>query len=478
MVFCGRSSKGCSNCRARRIKCDQVEPSCSQFLRANKTCPGYRDQLALLFREQSEEVARKVYRQRASCSRKANGATPVHEPLLNAPYLTNPSLEEEGIKFLLEHYLIIPSLLRWTHLMLIDAMTCVGLAGLSNGKSDAQLMIFARQKYVSALRMTISSIQNSTIRAVILLGMFESVTCDTSSMDSWARHFDGAAAILKVRDVSGSLRIDGAINILLIWFQIATGYIQRRRHLPVEMIEYPEWCREYLSELEQPVCSLAGIVTKFTALWASVGHRMPASSNNIIRSALDLESDLKNWAMDIPEGWVFNIAPLSGEVDDFAGNAEHAYPNAFIANAWSWYRTVRIVVNDLLVQHLSTCTYNDVDCSGRLSESRSILSDLSTEICSSASYFLKRFDILRDTSRFYIHGAFSLLWALKVVGTSSGSSETLYLWVVHTLQNIWQSLGIRIALEMANRMTQNRQHIFFAIQQQQLAQSVSIRPSM
>ncbi|KAJ8100849.1 hypothetical protein POJ06DRAFT_280873 [Lipomyces tetrasporus] len=426
MVFCGRPSKGSSNCRARRIKCDQVEPSCSQCLRANKTCPGYRDQLVLLFREQSEEVARKVYRQRASCSRKANGATPVHEPLLNAPYLTNPSLEEEGIKFLLEHYLIIPS---FTAL-------------------DPSLMIFARQKYVSALRMTISSIQNSvqagldqTLRAVILLGIFEvtkSVTCDTSSMDSWARHFDGAAAILKVRDVSGALRIDGAINVLLIWFQIATGYIQRRRHLPVEMIEYPEWCREYLSELEQPACSLAGIVTKFTALWASVGHRMPASSNNIIRSALDLESDLKNWAMDIPESWVFNIAPLSGEVDDFAGNAEHAYPNAFIANAWSWYRTVRMLVNDLLVQHLSTCTYNDVDCSGRLSESRSILSDLSTEICSSASYFLKRFDILRDISRFYIHGAFSLLWPL--------------------------SLGIRIALEMANRMTQNRQYIFFAIQ--------------
>ncbi|KAL4970357.1 Zn(II)2Cys6 transcription factor [Aspergillus stella-maris] len=60
MVFCGKPSKGCGECRSRKIRCDQGLPSCSQCAKGNRPCPGYRDELSLMFRDESQQVVRKA----------------------------------------------------------------------------------------------------------------------------------------------------------------------------------------------------------------------------------------------------------------------------------------------------------------------------------------------------------------------------------------------------------------------------------
>lgn len=60
MVYCGKPSKGCGHCRSRKIRCDQVRPACSQCVRAKRDCPGYRDQLSLMFRDESSSVVKKA----------------------------------------------------------------------------------------------------------------------------------------------------------------------------------------------------------------------------------------------------------------------------------------------------------------------------------------------------------------------------------------------------------------------------------
>jgi hypothetical protein len=60
MVYCGKPSKGCGECRSRKIRCDQAQPACSQCTRAKRDCPGYRDQLSLMFRDESKSVVRKA----------------------------------------------------------------------------------------------------------------------------------------------------------------------------------------------------------------------------------------------------------------------------------------------------------------------------------------------------------------------------------------------------------------------------------
>ncbi|KIH89099.1 hypothetical protein SPBR_06595 [Sporothrix brasiliensis 5110] len=57
MVFSGKPSTGCQMCRTRRIKCDEAKPACNQCIRTNRTCPGYKSKIDLLFRNETEASA-------------------------------------------------------------------------------------------------------------------------------------------------------------------------------------------------------------------------------------------------------------------------------------------------------------------------------------------------------------------------------------------------------------------------------------
>ncbi|EAQ88990.1 hypothetical protein CHGG_05609 [Chaetomium globosum CBS 148.51] len=60
MVYCGKPSKGCSNCRERKIRCDQKEPGCGQCDKRQQKCPGYRNLVDLMFRDESSHVIKKA----------------------------------------------------------------------------------------------------------------------------------------------------------------------------------------------------------------------------------------------------------------------------------------------------------------------------------------------------------------------------------------------------------------------------------
>lgn len=107
------------------------------------------------------------------------------------PTPMDPSLEEQGIQFYINRYLIghpdepkspgdISSADWIWNPAVQDAMTAIGLASLSNLRSDKTLMTTARQRYGLALRQTGQLIQTSvtpdfdvTMRSVVMLAMFE-----------------------------------------------------------------------------------------------------------------------------------------------------------------------------------------------------------------------------------------------------------------------------------------------------------------
>ncbi|KAJ5819214.1 hypothetical protein N7474_004805 [Penicillium riverlandense] len=125
MVYCGKPSKGCGQCRTRKIRCDQARPACSQCTRARRECPGYRDELSLMFRDESNSVVRKAKaessaspassaaasRRRHAPSRSPRTASPEQNsnaspstadptlPLADSEEITALSVTDAGIEF-------------------------------------------------------------------------------------------------------------------------------------------------------------------------------------------------------------------------------------------------------------------------------------------------------------------------------------------------------------------------------------------
>ena len=216
MVYCGKASQGCQNCRSRRIKCDKVKPECSQCIRVGKKCPGYRDQLSLMFRDESSKVIQKAHAQWAPSDQigsssssmrttssgsgsdrqtRSSSAESVSPRTLVPVKIYQPvasNLEQQGVHFYITNYLMNhPDAPTSTEELATDwlelpatsnVMMAVGLAGLGNLKEDGNMRLVARQKYGAALQETGKLLHgmrgdlsklHAPLRAIITLALYE-----------------------------------------------------------------------------------------------------------------------------------------------------------------------------------------------------------------------------------------------------------------------------------------------------------------
>jgi hypothetical protein len=228
MVYCGKPSKGCTHCRTRRIKvsgysragcmsvadkfkCDLVNPACSQCLRVGKLCPGYRDQLELMFRDENDKVLRKTKMPKGVKHPPGPSKTAVKRTFVKyatasqsptkiineSSELTclNP-LEDEGVRFFFTFYAdalatrqnATPQELSksplWALLFrsssFFNTVSSVGFAGLANVTKDPKHLYIARKKYSVSLNDMTRALQDTSrtgldtaFKSMLILAAFE-----------------------------------------------------------------------------------------------------------------------------------------------------------------------------------------------------------------------------------------------------------------------------------------------------------------
>jgi hypothetical protein len=87
------------------------------------------------------------------------------------------------------------------------AIEAAGMAGISNRFYAPHIAAKSKVQYGRALAATkqaldnpVKSIEDSTLAAVILLGFFEFITCESwDRYRSWVAHIKGATALLRLR---------------------------------------------------------------------------------------------------------------------------------------------------------------------------------------------------------------------------------------------------------------------------------------
>jgi hypothetical protein len=238
----GRPSKGCKNCRDRKVKvrktqlylrttnisiqCDQKRPSCSQCIRAGKECFGYRDPLSMMFKNESDVVAKKAEkRYEILAKQKSPSLSAKKEPISPETIISEtwefdhdwlsqssstqvvphtryptpesmtremvPSIEDQALGFFIGNYIAQPSLVprgqfEWVTELLAQPVTedilrhsvkAATLAGFANATKNHLIMKQAQEAYGSALRLTnnalsvkSTAVKDSTLISVIMLG--------------------------------------------------------------------------------------------------------------------------------------------------------------------------------------------------------------------------------------------------------------------------------------------------------------------
>jgi hypothetical protein len=244
------------------IQCDQKRPSCSQCIRAGLACHGYRDELSMMFKNESDMVAKKAEKRYGELAKRKASSTSISSKekesqtpgsdastsslfcwnempygasrgstdIVLAKYPTPPasmvseimpSIEDEAQGFFIANYVAQPALVprgqfEWVPQLLAQpyvedvlssTVNAVALAGFGNAVKSPAIMRKAQTAYTLALNMTNSAlrvketaIKDSTLVSVILLGTYENIMyTDRQSVDAWSKHVNGACALFNLR---------------------------------------------------------------------------------------------------------------------------------------------------------------------------------------------------------------------------------------------------------------------------------------
>ncbi|KAI1207417.1 uncharacterized protein F4807DRAFT_177265 [Annulohypoxylon truncatum] len=443
MVYCGKPSKGCQMCRTRRIKCDETKPTCNQCAKSRRQCPGYKDEFDLVFRNETQATERRARRAgKKSLSQKTVKPDPdspsrdltvsplfadsIKSQLAQAiiPSLNVPVEHQASCHFVSNFILvppegeghtrgfmdfIIPLLKSDPHGHLQHAFSACSMAFLNNrgGVAD-RFSDRALHEYTKALNGTNAALRNpdtqladSTLAAVLLLGLFESITAKQIGMLNWGSHTEGAIQLVKARGkkqlkTKVGLTLFIAVRTQMIIHSLTSGTT------PIMGAEW--WIDDAVRDGTAAKCHRLMIKTgELRAEVTRLMNSMSRTPRNIevmlemIRRLQAMDQEVVSWMRGVPPSWRYRTVawedsvPSGGDyarAEVFPGRID-MYRDFYIASVWNTGRTARLVLMSLVVRCAAwACSPVDYRTTREYATAARTCVDTITDVIASVPYHL------------------------------------------------------------------------------------------
>ncbi|KAF2494651.1 hypothetical protein BU16DRAFT_44664 [Lophium mytilinum] len=468
MVFRGRPSKACERCRARRLKCDFMIPTCGQCTRASVACSGYRDTQQLRIRDESLTVAKKVF--------VVQNAHPVKPQFL--PLSIDLQAREAFFAFYVtskcwnflrpySHPTDSPE-----HLTL--AIEAVSLAYLWHQVNSDTALANARERYVLALRMTTKILKSpkeatkeATLLASLLLDLFEKITdIEPRNTKSWTSHVDGALSLVKLRGLE-QFQNRSDIDILLrLSSNSLMSCLCSDSPVPDELMAIQAHIANHLHTLD-PKLRLSEVMVDY-GRFRNDAKRGVLSNEEYVRMAMKLDERLLTIDFELPARWDRITTFTECTSDRVFGSHYDTYSDPKICLARNLFRVMRtLVINSLIEHSLAAPEHSQL-----LAAALNNIEILAREICASVPPYVDcngavqqrhfaSMDIPVHTGHLHTHDhlidCYMLIFPLYVAGLSD-TVPGMRSWVIKQLHYISSHFFIRNA-QMVAQLLEGEKHV-------------------
>ncbi|MCJ1396508.1 hypothetical protein MMC18_009399 [Xylographa bjoerkii] len=385
------------------------------------------------------------------------------------------------------HFEYLPSLFSQSsmdeHLSAI--IYAVGLASFANEYKSQDVFKQARRQYVYALQLTntalrssIEATKDSTLLAVMLLSLYETITSTTQQpLTSWTDHIKGATVLVTLR---GRQQLRSPLGLQMfkqMTDNIIVSCIQREVHVPTEITDLRNYAFKNIVG-SSPPWHFSDITVQFASFCASIKNGSLTDVDAIIAAAMKIDSDMITWSTSLPSTWEYETIFIDTEPVLVYERHYHLYGNHRISQMWNSLRMARIflsrIISGQILQRISSVPLGQFssDYSTLLQLSASTIVKMSSEICASVPQFtqcptpfLIESSELRSSAFSWLlceerqptdfdgqappigaAGGYFLLWPLFIVGRLPDSPDSLRLWIVNRLKFIGNSMRIPQAI--------------------------------
>ena len=379
MPYRGKPSKGCQECRKRKIRCDQRTPGCLNCEKVGRPCPGYRDQTDLMFFDETAGVAEKA--RKSSLPGRTSRSTPDLEKQTSnelrqsasvgdTPRSLSPDLEIQATTFFFDNFAVDGEQSMQSRFFadtsssttpgpraLMHSIRALGLAGLSRVSEAPQLMRTAEAQYLESIRsMNIAlgiaeeARKDSTLLAVLILTIFETVAVSEShTLTAWSNHVQGAAALLDARGPEQFNEVHGFRLFVQAAIPICTNCIQQGIRLPEPVTRLLAEAKKRRGPFD-PVMTHFEHKIAFADFYGQVKSRQLTDLETVLTGATDLDgtadANLQGLQDTSPH---LSYRTISIEASPrFPLGYYHHYTYFFAAEVWNGNRAMRILLNQMI----------------------------------------------------------------------------------------------------------------------------------
>ncbi|KAH8645660.1 hypothetical protein BX600DRAFT_444226 [Xylariales sp. PMI_506] len=499
------------------VQCDETKPTCNQCAKSRRQCPGYKDEFDLVFRNETQATERRARKANKKALQKLGKfddsseeepgvivmegygdavKSPVRKDVVPAA-LAVP-FETRAENHFVSNFVLLPKqgstrgffdflipLLKTespsSHLH--RAFNACSLAFLSNSPAvKSARMDMALNEYTHALQSTNIALRDpemqkadSTLAAVLLLGLFENINSTDIGSLSWGSHTEGAIQLVKQRGrkqlrTKTGLTLFIAVRTQMVIHTLLTG------KPPIMGVEW--WVNDAVKD--QVAARVLRIMIKTAELRAEVTRLMgclPRTPGNV-ETMLDMTRRLQTidqeavaWMQNLPDHWKYNRAAWEDNVPN--GNYANAevfpgpvdlYTDFWIASVWNLCRTSRLINMSLIVRCTAwVCSPVDYRTTPEYATAARVCTETITDIIASVPYHLgwhlKRKDIMQKANlgRFACGeedntkglAGYFLTWALGCIHCQDYATDAQRTWVDGRLKYIGDELGVKYSYMLA-----------------------------
>lgn len=204
----------------------------------------------------------------------------------------------------------------------------------------------------SALRDPVEALKDSTMLAVLVLGLYEKMAEPSlHTMRAWQQHITGAAALARMRG-SGQFRSKAAIRMFMMLCQnTMINCIQNGLAMPPDLVELR---RQLVARIgkKEPNLEICNPIYKILQLEYDIKHDIVTDLDEMLGKFHEAEDDFERTITMFPESWQYQKYRSQRHRPEFFQNACHIYPSIGIATIWNGLRTCRLLILETMLEEL------------------------------------------------------------------------------------------------------------------------------
>ncbi|KAM0260035.1 hypothetical protein ACHAQJ_002959 [Trichoderma viride] len=308
------------------------------------------------------------------------------DALVHIPYAPSISLQERGTAFFFSRYVATdlgcyqnydfiydiwkpPSMsrirgqdlppLKRADALISAGMTAVGLVGLSKITGDRETMTRAQQSYGAALQLANAAlrdpkeaVEDSTMLGVLILGTYEFISGRTpQTLHAWQEHINGAATLATMRGQAQFHTKAGVRMFTMLCHSVLISCIQSGLPMPKSIVDLRNELRN-VADSRLPAWRVIDPLYRALQIRHDIKHRRITGVDEIVGSLVEIEDEFEKLISGLPPSWRYQNVNLTRPNPVIMGGTCHVYPGLTQATAWNAVRTMRMLVQETILEQL------------------------------------------------------------------------------------------------------------------------------